>query len=417
MPRKRRSYKPRSKQPAKKRHTTRDTVKRRRKPTENKILDAFSKAIRLIVLIAICGFIIYRLFISDKSGETSKTTPDALPPAADTTVLEPVEKKVSLDTLSKEKALDYVIGKVFKEFNLESSWIKQKGNTLNVKLPPDLPAVTLIWEIIQKTEELNLKVINSEEDLKANKSSISIGTDRELFLTIHFTKDSSLERKTGKIAIIIDDFGYYDNSTTTKFLEFDYPVTLSIIPGQKYSAKIAQDAKQFNKTIMIHLPMEALEEKVEEGEFTIRTDLPDSVISRRVKKAMADIPLAVGINNHMGSKATADSRVMNIVMNELKPKGKFFVDSRTTGKSVASDIARENNLKFAANDGFLERNRNEDIEYIQRKLAVIAKIAKKRGSAIVIGHPYKETIAALAEELPKLEKQGFVIVPITEVVR
>lgn len=416
MPPKRRSYKPRSK-PAKKRRTTRDTVKRHRKPTENKFIDALSKAIRLIALIAICGFIIYRLFISEKSGEPPKTTPDAIPPAADTTILEPVEKKVSLDNLSKDKALDYVIGKVFQEFNLDNSWIKRKDNAINVQLPPDLPAVSLIWEIIQQVEALDLKVLNSEEDLKANKASISIGTDRELFLTIHFTKNSALERKTGKIAIIIDDFGYYDNSTTSKFLELDYPITLAIIPGQKHSAKIAQDAKQFNKTILIHLPMEALEEKVEDGDFTIRTNMPDSVIAERVKKAIAALPDAVGVNNHMGSKATADSRVMNIVMNALKPKGKYFIDSRTTGKSVAPDIARNNDVKFAANDGFLERNRSEEKEYIQRKLAVIAKIAKKRGSAVVIGHPYKETIAALAEKLPKLEKQGFLIVPITEVVR
>ncbi|MCI0495031.1 divergent polysaccharide deacetylase family protein [candidate division KSB1 bacterium] len=415
MPRKRRSYKPRSKPT--KRRTTRDTIKRHRKHSDNKFLDASSKAIRFIVLIAICAFIMYRLFIYKKSSEPAKTPQDATPSAVDTAVLEPVEKKVSLDGLSKDKALDLVVKQLFKEFNLDDSWIKRKGNIITVQLPSNLPAVTLIWEIIQKTEDLDLKVINSEEDLKANKSSISIGTKNETLLTIHFIKNATLERKTGKVAIIIDDFGYYDNSTTAKFLELEFPVTLSIIPGQKYSAKIAQDAKQFNKTVMIHLPMEALEEKVENGDYTITTTMPDSVIARRIQQAISAIPEAVGVNNHMGSKATADSRVMNIVMKTLKPKGKFFVDSRTTGKSVAKAIAHDHTLKFASNDGFLERNRHEEEQYIRRKLAAIAKIAKRRGSAIVIGHPYKQTLAVLAEELPKLEKQGFQIVPITDVVR
>jgi len=416
MARKRRSFKPKPK-PIKRRRTSNDTIKRRRKSTENRFMETLSRVIRLLVLIAICGFVIYRLFFSPKSDEPPKTQKIVKPPMADTTMLEPVAKKVSLDTLAKDKALDYVVQKIFQEFNLEDSWIKRKGNVINVQLPSAIPAVTLIWEIIQKAEALGLKVVNSEEDLKANRSSVSIGTNKETYLTINFTRNNALERKTGKIAIIIDDFGYYDNKTTAKFLELGYPVTLSIIPGQKYSNKIAQDAKKFNKTIMIHLPMEALEENVEDGDYTIRTNMSDSLIAQRIQKAIASLPSAVGINNHMGSKATADSRVMNIVMNELKPSGKFFIDSRTTGKSVASEIARKSDLKFAANDGFLERNRSEEKEYIQRKLAVIARIAKKRGSAIVVGHPYKETIAVLEEELPKLEKQGFKIVPITDVVQ
>lgn len=415
MPRKRRSYKPRSK-PVKRR-TARDTFKRRRKQNDNNFLNTSSKAIRFIVLLAICAFIIYRLFIYKKAGESPTATKETKPPAADTVRLEPPEKKISLDGLSKDKALDVVIKQLFQDYNLEDSWIKRKGKIINVQLPSDLPAVTLVWEIIQKAKDLDLKVIDSEEDLKANRSSISIGTSHETLLTIHFVKNDALERKTSKVAIIIDDFGYYDNSTTAKFLALDYPLTLSIIPGQKFSAKIAQDARQFDKTIMIHLPMEALEEKVENGDYTITTSMPDSVIARRVHQAILALPEAVGVNNHMGSKATSDSRVMNIVIKSLKPKGKFFVDSRTTGKSVAKQIAQNQALRFAANDGFLERNRNEDKDYIQRKLAAIAKIARRRGSAIVIGHPYKETLAALTEALPKLEKQGFQIVSVTEVVR
>jgi len=402
-----------------KRKRTKATVKRRRKQIENRILDIVAKIIRLAILIGICAFIIYKLLSTtrEEDQQTDQTSAEKLI-ADDITAEEPIEQEnVELDTLPKDLALDYVIRKVFDNFNLEDSWIKRNDKILRVKLPDELPAVTIIWEIIQEIQKINLKILKSEEDLKANKASISIGTGENSFLTIIFSKEQDLERKAGKIAIIIDDFGYHDNKTTDEFLKFNYPLTVSIIPGQKHSTKIAREAKNHKKTIMIHLPMEPLEEEVEDTEYTIMTNMSDSVIADRIQKAFAFLPDAVGINNHMGSKATADTHVMAIVVNELKLKGKFFVDSKTTNKSVIAEVAMKYRLNFAMNDGFLERKNNEDESYIQRKLAAVAKIAKRRGKAVVIGHPYKETIKVLAEEIPNLEKQGFKIVPITEVIR
>jgi len=413
-----RSYKRKPTKSTTRKRTTRATVKRRRKQTENKVLDIIAKIIRLAVLIGICGFIIYQLFTPDEKSNQSITQQDVdTITVEDNIAVEPIEHQVKLDTLPKDQALDYLLNEVFDSFNLEDSWIRRNGKILRVQLPTELPAVTVIWEIIQEIEQLDLTVIKSEENLRANKSTISIGSGDNSLLTIIFRTNSDLRRKTGKIAIIIDDFGYYNNKTTDTFLKFNYPITLSIIPGQKHSAKMAQQAKEHDKPIMIHLPMEALEEKVEDSEFTVMTNIPDSVIINRVRKALAYLPDAVGINNHMGSKATADTHVMEIVFNELKSTGKFFVDSRTTNKSVVAGIAKKYNVRFAENDGFLERNKNEDDVYIQRKLAAIAKIARRRGKAIVIGHPYKETIKVLSEEIPRLEKQGFKIVPIREVVR
>lgn len=413
--------KPYKRKPAKstlRRRTTRSTAKSRRRQKENKVLDVVAKIIRLVVLIGICAFIIYRLFLPEKKGEQPSAQKEAKKvKVEDSVAIEPIEQKVELDTLPKEKALDYLLHEIFDSFNLEDSWIKRSGTVLNVQLPDELPAVTIIWEIIQEIKQLDLKVLKSEEDLKAEKSTITIGTNKNTFLTIVFKKNSNLQRKTGKIAIIIDDFGYYDNKTTDKFLNFNYPITLSIIPGQKHSIKMAEQAKKNEKPFMIHLPMEAIEEKVEDGEFTIMTNMPDSVIADRVQKAVGILPGAVGINNHMGSKATADARVMGIVLQQLKSNGKFFIDSRTTDQSAVTEVAAKYGVKFATNDGFLERKKNEDEVYIQRKLAAIAKIAKRRGKAIVIGHPYSETIKVLSEEIPKLEKKGFKIVPIKEVVR
>ena len=413
--------KPYRRKPAKstqRRQTTRSTAKSRKKQKENKLLDVIAKIIRMIVLIGICGFIIYRLFLPEEKVEQPVVQKEQeIAKIEDNVVVEPIEQKVDLDTLPKDQALDYLLHDLFDSFSLEDSWIKRRGKTLNIQLPAELPAVTMIYEVIQEIKQLDLKVLKSEENLRAEKSTITIGTDRDTFLTIVFSKNINLERKAGKIAIIIDDFGYYNNKTTEKFLNFKYPITLSIIPGQRHSIKIAEKAKKSNKPIMIHLPMEAIEEKVEDTEFTVMTNLPDSIIADRVQKAIAALPGAIGINNHMGSKATADTQVMETVLGQLKSNKKIFVDSKTTNKSVVSEVAAKYGVKYAVNDGFLEREKNEDEVYIKRKLAAIAKVAKRRGKAIVIGHPYSETIKVLSEEIPKLEKKGFKIVPVTDVVR
>lgn len=415
---KRKPYKRKPTRYTQRKRTTRSTVKGRRRQKENKALDVIAKIIRLVVLIGICAFIIYRLFLPGKKGEHPPIQKEEKKvKVEDSVAIEPIEQKVELDTLPKDKALDYLLHDIFRSFNLDDSWVKRSGTVLNVQLPAELPAITIIWEIIQEIKQLDLKVTKSEEDLKSEKSTIMIGTDKNTLLTVVFNKNIHLERKAGKIAIIIDDFGYYDNKTTEKFLNFEYPITLSIIPGQKHSIEMAEQAKKNEKPFMIHLPMEAIEEKVEDGEFTIMTNLPDSVIADRVQKAVGILPGAVGINNHMGSKATADARVMEVIFKQLKSNGKFFVDSKTTSESVVSHIAAKFNVKSAVNDGFLERKKDEGEVYIQRKLAAIAKIAKRRGKAIVIGHPYSETIKVLSKEIPNLEKKGFQIVPITEVIR
>lgn len=406
-----RNYK---RKPVKRRRST-TSVRRRRTPKENKALQVVSRVIRLVVLIGICGFVLYRLFGPDKPEQQAPPAPvePAVTPAEE--VLIPREQPVNIDSLPKSEALDVLVMRVFKEFNIDNAWIKRSQNNLTVELPPELSDVPVIWEIIQRIEQIKLKVLDSKENLKAGKSMMTIGTDEEKLLTITFIKNPDLKRKAGKIAFIIDDFGYYDNRTSTKFLEFDYPITLSIIPGRKHSDKIAEKAKQNNKEIMVHIPMEALGEKVEDSEFTIFANLTKEEIARRVEKAFSSLPGAVGANNHMGSKVTSDSAAMDAVLRQVKSLNKIFVDSRTTTKSVAPEIAKKQSVKFAANGAFLERHKNEDEEYIRRKILTAAKIAKSKGTAIAIGHPYKETLKVLEEELPKLEKQGFVIVPISEI--
>lgn len=406
-----------SKSTARKR-ITRLASKKHRSDQKAALLETVARAIRLLVIIAISVFIIYRLLWHPTKREAPPVQrPSRKVAPADTIAIIPQPPEIKLNKLPTDQALDQLLKDVFRSFNLESGWIKKSGNTTTVQLPSDVAAVSVIWEIIQRIKKLNLEVLKSEEDLKAEKATIVIGRGEKVNATVVFMKNPSLERKVGKIAIIIDDFGYYDNSTVDQFLNLDYDITVSIIPGQKHSNKIVELARAQQKAYMIHLPMEAEEEKVEQGDFTILTSLPDTVIAERVENAINAIPGAVAINNHMGSRTTADARVMGVVLKKVKDNQKIFIDSHTSAHSVVPKIASQKNVKYEVNNGFLERKRGEDKDYIRGKLAAIAKIAQKRGKAIVIGHPYEETIKVLSEELPKLEKQGFKIVPITEVIQ
>ena len=205
-----------------------------------------------------------------------------------------------------------------------------------------------------------------------------------------------------------------ENKTIKSFLALEYPLTLSILPGQKFTQKIAQQAKQHGKQTLLHLPMEPKQGRVEETEFTILTTLSEQQITDRINNALAILPDAVGVNNHMGSKATENEVVMAAVFKELKRHNKMFIDSKTTLNSVAPDVAAQYNLKFVQNATFLERGKNEEKHHIRNKLKIAAKIAERKGKVLIIGHPYPETIDVLKEELPKLEKQGFIVVPVSE---
>ncbi len=395
--------------------TSRLNTRKNRANRKGEWLEGIARAIRLLIIIAISIFLIYRLLWHNKHEKqapvekpTSKITP------ADTIAILPQQPEVRLEKLPKDQALDHLLNDVFRSFNLEPGWIKKSANIITVQLPSDVAAVSVIWEIIQRIKRLDLDVLVSEEDLKKNTSTIVIGRGKQQMATVVLMKNSSLERRAGKIAIIIDDFGYYDNAITDQFLELSHPITLSIIPGQKHSMKMIELAKAHDKSYLVHLPMEPLDEKVEQGEFTVMTNLPDTVIAERVQKAIDAVPGAIGLNNHMGSRATADARVMQIVLKKVKANQRIFIDSRTSDRSLVPKIATQNNVKFAVSNGFLERKKDEDKDYIRGKLAAIAKIAQKRGKAIVIGHPYETTLKALSEELPKLEKKGFKIVPVTD---
>ena len=218
----------------------------------------------------------------------------------------------------------------------------------------------------------------------------------------------------GKIAIIIDDSGY--NVRDCRYLEdIKSPVTVSILPNLKYSTDIARCAHTYQKEVMLHLPLEPHEnsDHYPDG-YIIQTQMPTGRIIDRLTAALASVPYADGINNHMGSKATENRRLMAIIFNQLKARHLFFVDSRVTSKTVCPRLARETRLPFAQRDVFLDNvNRRPEIE---KQFAELSRIARERGFAVGIGHARELTWEIIEEQTEKLKEQGFEIVPVKDIV-
>lgn len=234
---------------------------------------------------------------------------------------------------------------------------------------------------------------------------------------------------TSKIVIILDDAGYNVNSGTQHFFQLQIPLTFSVIPGLKYSKEIANIAYEKGNEIMIHMPMEycgnskmtnkdKLSEKdhnMKPYKYAVFKNMSKEQIEKNIEEAINDIPHAVGLNNHMGSDATADEVVMSYVLDKIKSKNFYFIDSVTTAHSVAYNLAKNKGIRANKRHVFLD-NEN-DVDYIKERINELIYQAKRRGYAIGIGHATKPVTAqALLEMMPKFKEYNIEVVPASQLV-
>lgn len=205
-----------------------------------------------------------------------------------------------------------------------------------------------------------------------------------------------------RLAIIIDDIGS-DNSAASTLLKLPYPLTLSILPRQAHSTEIADEAYRRGDQVMLHLPMEFEGNTAKAEPVELRVGMPASEIHFLVGQMLSDVPHAVGVNNHEGSLATAQPQLMAELMNELRQRGLFFIDSRTTAATIAYSAAESAGVAAASRKVFLDDVETRDA--ILRQLDLAARDAAANGSAIAIGHPHPATISALTEALPRLSSR------------
>lgn len=217
---------------------------------------------------------------------------------------------------------------------------------------------------------------------------------------------------SGKLAVIVDDCGY-DMSSVRTLLNTGLPLNFAVLPYKPYSSDVLEMIKSDGRVAMLHLPMEPVDRSaMSEGSSTICTDMSKDKILELTRKAINSLPGVSGVNNHQGSKATADSATMTTVLQELRNKDLFFVDSRTSSKSVARDKAVAMGVPTARNDIFLDNS--SDVQAIRKQIYKAMDIAEKNGSAIAICHARPNTAKAWSMYAEEIKNTGIELVPITD---
>jgi uncharacterized protein len=226
-------------------------------------------------------------------------------------------------------------------------------------------------------------------------------------------------RTAGVVAIVIDDIGF-ESSALSSLASLDAPLALAVIPRAPHAGEAARLAREKGWDLLVHLPMDPESGRAEKDSLGPKDG--DDAIRDGVLGALSRVPAAIGINNHQGSKATADARVMRDVLAVVKDKGLFFLDSRTSSSSVVGAEAEKLGVPFLARDVFLDDAATEAADPGGPPGALDAAwtrgvaLAKKRGQAIVIGHPRRETLAFLSEKIGLLGKEGPKLVRVSELV-
>lgn len=216
-----------------------------------------------------------------------------------------------------------------------------------------------------------------------------------------------------RVGIIIDDLGY-DSSLANAFIRLDLPLTFSVLPFTPNTGLIAQKARKEGREIMLHLPMEPISyPDVNPGDGVLMVSMDKEMILEILNRDLSQIPFVAGVNNHMGSRFTEIEKKMMIVLTELKKKGLYFIDSRTSGGSVAFEVAKRMALRTASRDIFLDNDLSENGLKIQMER--LLSLARYKGWAIGIGHPHKETLKLLKRYQSTL-KNNAQVVPVSNLV-
>ena len=217
------------------------------------------------------------------------------------------------------------------------------------------------------------------------------------------------------LSLVIDDLGYaFKPGKTAIELEGDH--TYAILPDAAYSRRLAEHAHQLDKEVILHLPMQSISSTAAHEPGALNEAMNEDELTGRVHSLLDRIPFIRGVNNHMGSHLTEFDFFMRPVMDSIRSYNPslYFLDSRTSPRSVAYTQAREAGLNSITRDVFLDNENHQSA--IRLQLRIWLQRARERGSAIAIGHPYANTLQVLQEDLPQAHAE-FRFLRISELIR
>jgi len=220
---------------------------------------------------------------------------------------------------------------------------------------------------------------------------------------------------TYQVAIVIDDLGE-NYGRFRELSSMNVPFTYSILPFQTHSIRIADAVNSRNGEVILHLPLEpwnSLQHAMNDG--TLLTGMSQEQLHAQLERNINALPHLSGVSNHMGSKFTENQERMRTILEAIKEKGLFFLDSRTSDKTVGYALAKEMRIKTAKRNLFIDNDHNQ--LSAEKQLQKIPRLAKKNGGHLIaIGHPYPSTITALKKCVPLLQEQGITVVPLSQLV-
>jgi polysaccharide deacetylase 2 family uncharacterized protein YibQ len=305
---------------------------------------------------------------------------------------------------------------------IQESKVESGAPLVSVILPRDVYAkIEPQLENLLKEKSI---LFEKKEDLERTSYSWVLRRGKRESLTLLFSypkppppkKEEALRLPPENVvAIIIDDMG---NSLEAlqEIRALKTPVTISILPLSTYAIETAQIAHENGLEVMLHLPGESIshQEGTEQMGGVIRSGMNEKEIKTLVEDSLGRVPYVEGVNNHMGSKITQDEPVMRPILELLREKKLYFLDSRTSRDSIAYDLAKKMGLRSAFRNVFLDST--VGVNFTRQKITELCRLSQRTGKAIGIGHPFPETLRALKENIGLLEKHKIKPVLVSQVI-
>lgn len=377
---------------------------------QHKIISLLSLLLPLVALNA-AGVASFLWFKAHRSAE-SAVEMEAPRERSEVKPVKPAEPAAFSEGLPEKLGVllrDYGVGeKGIRKAKPDSTTVGVR-NVYRVAIPSSTSLTLLHLKIRDLAERNGGAVMSGVESADGRTLALTLGAGTVPTDRILLQKTPGLETNQVIMAVIVDDLGVRSLENARRFCLLGQTVTLSVLPFQKHTREVVELAVETGTPYLLHMPMEPKAASEKPGEGAILAADSNEAIERKLALAFDSVSGAPGMNNHMGSRATEDIRVMETTLSYLRDNGLFFVDSRTSLTSVAYTVAQRIRVKCAVMTGYLDVI--DERESIRRQLRTLAAAAFEQGEVIVICHDRPNTIEVLEQELPRLVEKGIRFVP------
>lgn len=300
----------------------------------------------------------------------------------------------------------------------EQEKIKEEKPKIAEKPPAESKAKNKHTEKSKETETQTAKnqpkeSENPSKETKAKKPESPIITDKpkpqeqekKPDVSAYPIQDLPELPSKGKLIFVFDDAGH-NLEQLQYFLDLPFPCTIAVLPKLPNSRETAKRIRAAGKELILHQPMQAVNQNINPGEGAVKPGMSREEIKKIVASNVEEIGPIAGMNNHEGSLITSDEEAMEAVLELCKEKNIYFLDSRTSSKSVVPQVAKKLNMSIWERAVFLDNKR--DKAYMKKQIIDGLEIASQRGEAIMIGHVFTVDLAILLKEIySDLTQEGY----------